>query len=401
MQPLFRRLYRDERGMTFVFVGLSFIAFLTATTLAIDVGMFMVGRSEAQNAADAGALAGATALVFDSYTNRSATGPAVQSAITTAQANLVIARQVSVGPADVTFPNDAFGNPNRVKVDVFRTSDRGNPVPTLMGQLFGLNTVNILASATAEASYADAATCVLPFTVPDKWKEVSDGKGNYDGPNWDPLKTFDIWKTQGSNQNGGTPLANPDVYVAPSPSDAGYTGFTLANDYGTQMILKSNSQNTVSPSIYNPYELGNATGASDYENNIANCNSTLVQSGQFLTPKTGNMVGPTKTGVDALIAKDPAASWDTACNCIMRNGVKVTSSPRIGMIPLYDPYVYATGQQSGKSSPQLQVVNLLGFFIEAVNGAGEVTGRIVPAIALKVGAGAAPAGFARVIRLVQ
>jgi len=62
----FRHLARDERGVSFVFVGVSFMAFMAASTLAIDVGMFMTARSQAQNAADAGALAGATALVFNS-----------------------------------------------------------------------------------------------------------------------------------------------------------------------------------------------------------------------------------------------------------------------------------------------------------------------------------------------
>ena len=54
-----RHVRRDERGMAFVYVGLGFMGFLAATTLAIDVGMFMTARSQAQNSADAGALAGA------------------------------------------------------------------------------------------------------------------------------------------------------------------------------------------------------------------------------------------------------------------------------------------------------------------------------------------------------
>ena len=41
------------------------MAFVAASMLAIDVGMLMTARSQAQNAADAGALAGATALAFD------------------------------------------------------------------------------------------------------------------------------------------------------------------------------------------------------------------------------------------------------------------------------------------------------------------------------------------------
>src|SRR5262252_198092 len=99
-----QHLARDERGMSFVFVGVSFFAFMAATTLAIDVGMFMTARSQAQNAADAGALAGATALVFNSYSDRSASGPAVQSAINAAQTNKVMGSAPSVVPGDVTFP---------------------------------------------------------------------------------------------------------------------------------------------------------------------------------------------------------------------------------------------------------------------------------------------------------
>jgi Flp pilus assembly protein TadG len=50
--------------------GIGFMAFFAASTLAIDVGMFMTARSQAQNSADAGALAGVTALVFNDYDNR-------------------------------------------------------------------------------------------------------------------------------------------------------------------------------------------------------------------------------------------------------------------------------------------------------------------------------------------
>ena len=90
--------------MSLVFVGVGFMAFLAATTLAIDVGMFMTARSQAQNSADAGALAGAIALYFDDYDDRSTGGPAVQSAMVAARENQVIGAQVSVTPPDVTFP---------------------------------------------------------------------------------------------------------------------------------------------------------------------------------------------------------------------------------------------------------------------------------------------------------
>ena len=45
-----------------MFIGFGMMAFISASMLAIDVGMLMTARSQAQNSADAGALAGAMAL---------------------------------------------------------------------------------------------------------------------------------------------------------------------------------------------------------------------------------------------------------------------------------------------------------------------------------------------------
>ena len=106
MMKHFRYFRDDERGFSFVFISLSLMAFVAASMLAIDVGMLMTARTQAQSSADAGALAGATALVFNSFTDRSATGPAVVGAVNTARANQVIAQAPSVTSADVTFPMD-------------------------------------------------------------------------------------------------------------------------------------------------------------------------------------------------------------------------------------------------------------------------------------------------------
>ena len=88
-------------------------------------------------------------------------------------------------PPDVTFPLGPTGLNNRVKVRVFRTTERGNPVGTLMGRFFGVTNVNIRREATAEASPANAMTCVKPFTIPDKWIEKQT-------PPWDVDDTFEI-----------------------------------------------------------------------------------------------------------------------------------------------------------------------------------------------------------------
>ena len=100
----------------------------------------MTARAQAQNAADAGALAGAVALVFNNYNEPDADRPAVQSAINAAQANKVIGgrRSDRAGRRDVSARSDRTAT-NRVQVEVYRTAARGNAVPTLIGPFFGVN----------------------------------------------------------------------------------------------------------------------------------------------------------------------------------------------------------------------------------------------------------------------
>jgi len=77
------------------------------------------------------------------------------------------------------------------------------------------------------------------------------------------------------------------------------------------------------------------------------------------------------------------------------------TSPRVVIIPVYDPVVFAAGPQHGKNI-DLKIANFIGFFIEDMTG-NEVKGRITPiGGVLKSNLGPAPAGsFPKVIRLVQ
>ena len=380
MRGHLNRVYRDERGMSFLFVGLGFMAFMIATTLAIDVGLFMTARSQAQNSADAGALAGATALAVNSFTDHTASGPAVQSALTASTANQVIAANVSVGTSDVQFLTGPSGLQNRVRVTVYRTAARSNALPTLMGQLFGVSRVDVVATATAEASPSNAETCLKPFTIPDKFIDNHDPGGWFPGAQFDPAKDTDI-----------------------GPSDpVNYTGFNADRDKGIEMTLKANNTSNVTSSFYNPYDLPGSIGAADYSNNIAACNPAKVHPGDTLPPENGNMVGPTKQGMDALVAEDPDAYWDTSCKCVQGSAFPTGRSPRIVIIPLYDPIVFANGAAHGKNI-DLQFTNFLGFFLEPLTAGGEVKGRITPVGGLiDANAGPAPAAaFPYVIRLVQ
>src|SRR5262249_22042078 len=159
--------------------------------------------------------AGATALAFNDYNDRTSTGPAVQSAISASQQNKIMTGTPSVLPADVTFPLSPSGQNNRVQVTVQRSATRGNPMPTFVGPLIGAPTANMAAQATAEASPASAETCVKPFMIPDRWSEVSSPPFNPD------TSTFQMYDNKGNL----LPASSRDVYI-PS-NQAGYTGYTM------------------------------------------------------------------------------------------------------------------------------------------------------------------------------
>jgi hypothetical protein len=391
MRNRIRHLRHDERGMTMAFVAMGFMAFLTATTLAIDVGMYMAARSQAQNAADSGALAGAIALGFNDFDNRNVGGPAVSAAISAATANAMIGAAPSVLPSDVTFPNDPAGQPTRVKVAVYRTIERDNEVPTIFGKIFGVDSVNITATATAEASQANAMTCVKPFMIPDRWQEAS---GSFD-----PLtSTFRMYDNQGNLLPAGT----RDTYVAANQS--GYTGYT-DDDRGTQLILRAGTGSNIEPTAYQSWSMpGNngLIGGDFYRNNISGCNTTIVSidlnNPLFLTQEPGAMEGPTMQGIDDLIARDPSAHWDTGCRCV--RGSNAPISPRVTPLPLYDPKKYAEGKANGRNA-DFWLANIMGFFIDRRQG-NQVYGYITPISGLVNPNVPAPAGaFPVAIRLVE
>jgi hypothetical protein len=375
-------LRHDERGITFVLVSTGFMAFMAATTLAIDVGMIMTARSQAQNAADAGALAGAVALVFNDPADHSGGGAIVQGALSSAVANQVMHGPVSVTPADVTFPDGPGGPGTRVQVGVFRTSARNNPIPTLIGPMFGVPTVDVTAAATAEVVPANEATCVAPLAIPDKWTERQT-------PAWDTGDTFNAFPSN--------PSVQPDIYHPASA--ANYTGYSSTADKGLQLTLSAFSGTNVTANSYFALRLQGSSGAADLQSNVSHCNNALLHFFDVLTNEPGNMTAAIAQGMQDVIAEDPGAYWDAATNRVVSS---MNPSPRIKLVPVLDPLYWNQGKVLGQLT-HVKAANFIGVFIESVVGS-TITGRITPVTVatLDSGAAAAPSGaFAKVIRLVQ
>ena len=405
-----RRLATDESGFSLVFVGLGCMAFVAASMLAIDVGMLMTARSQAQNAADAAALAGVNSLAYDDWDDRTATGPAVVNAVAAAQANKVIGETVSVefDKGDITFPNDPNGQPTRVQVRVWRSAARGNAVKTLVAQYFGIATADINAIATAEVSPANAMTCVKPFTIPDRWIESSTGKRSEPG---------DLFERYGKK---GVLLPKPDEYrpaylepppngQTPNPDYSGYnTPMTATSaesqtesSLGVKLVLRAGQGGNIAPGMYYSLAMTDDTGGQDYRWNIANCNHKMYHWGDQLIQEPGAMEGPTIQGIEELIARDPGAKWDDVKDAVVNSAFGDRQSPRVFPIPLFDPDYYTLGKETGRVA-SLRVANWIGFFVEYVGNGSEIHGRIIPIGGIRDKTWTAGTqAFPKTIRLVQ
>ena len=252
-------------------------------------------------------------------------------------ANQVMARQrLGRRRATCEFLNDPAGRADRVKVTVCRTAARGNPVSTLIAKYFGIATADIGATATAEASPANAMTCVKPFTIPDKWREARRRRGTATIPTTRSTTRATRSRTRTSTFR---------------PIQPGYTGYNQETRRGQRLMIRAatGQQHHSQLLLFARAREAGITGGAEYRWNIANCNTTIYHWEDPLTQEPGTMAGPTIQGADDLIAKDPGAYWDTATNKV-KGSAYGGQSPRVFPIPLYDPIFYDSGKRNGRNA---------------------------------------------------
>ncbi len=335
-----RALGRDERGASLAIVAAALVVFLGMAATAVDMGMLYVARSQAQRTADAAALAGASTLA--QYPGREDLARA--SAIDIGDRNDILGERVVVQAGDVTFPTT-----HKVRVWVYRTRARGNPVPTLFARILGINEVDVAVKAAAELYPGGAADCVLPLVLPDKYAERSGDPNAYDPGTDDEYIPFD-----------------------PKNPDAPHTGYD-ENNYGDQIILRAFvNPGPANPSWYYPFRPPGSSGANDYRNGIEgkDC-GTPVSIGDWVSTEPGAMIGPTKQGFNYLINLDRSAYWDTGNKCVAHPGQGCGGSPRIRPLPMFDPT-----QVPDPGAKPLQITNFAAVFVEDVQG-NQIVGRFL------------------------
>ena len=161
----------------------------------------------------------------------------------------------------------------RVTVDVQSTQN------TYFARALGVQTANVGVEAVAEASPNSTGTaCAKPWFIPN----TALGAG------------------------GACPACAANQVLV---SGGQVTAFGQSQ-IGQQFTLRSqNPQNTLAPGQFYSIQLPGSSGANDYRNNIANCANTYVRCGDFYSTENGNMVGPTKQGVNDLIGNPPTDTW--------------------------------------------------------------------------------------------
>ncbi len=409
---------RRERGITLIFVVVAIFALLGVAALAIDLVTLYVSKAEAQRVADAAALAGAKALVYNAVTadpSNTQGNWATACDQATAVANAV-ANQGKIGgspPATLvmTFgsggafgacpnngsPGTGFGVNPQVSVTL-----RSINLPLFLAKIWGQRTSTVSATSRAEGfnpsgtNVPVAAKCVAPWLL----------------PNIDPMKTIPSGAITRIMRIGNGQIRNP------GPAPTGIIGESISLQTGcvaptcAAVTAPTSGPGPVPPPpppafmTYYPINLGTPAasgpncsllGWSNYMQNIAACNPTPIACGSTVTletavypdsPSNQNAIncqinagapGP-GNGQDTLNPGFPASVAAGAANPLavsgaINTGDVISSSRSIVTIPIYDSN---PGGGIIRVAPPSTVV-VTGFaqaFVESVSpGAPGVGGR--------------------------
>jgi Flp pilus assembly protein TadG len=397
------RSARSERGAILIQVAITLLGLALFSALVIDYGVLWTSRRQAQNSADAGALAAAIHLLY----NATDTPGAVESAHNVAHDNAVWGEAPAAADVlvqtDLTCPPGSGGGPGCVRVQVNRgTTDLlGNPhtnvLPTYFANIAGITSQRISAVAMAQVYAGNAVSCIKPWIVADKWQDTTPDTdpAPYNDDSWDRDDTFDP--------------AAPDTY---DPD----LGFNPTHDTGYQMPLKPGNIGTWSAGWAMEIDFlggGGCPGSQCYKDNIEGCPDWVPTVGIFnpagyaaahpgencdaqndtadpargcLSVKTGMSQGPTSQGVNDLVALDSDATWVEGDNpatlgvtelgyvsggcmadgsCVDNLGNPQSISPRIVPIAIFNSTGFIDEGCSGTGCVA-QVVKLAGFFIEGM-----------------------------------
>jgi hypothetical protein len=390
-----RRVGSNERGSAIVMVTVSLMAMLALAALAIDLAALRDARAEAQRAADAIALAGATAFKDKPFTDPATVTEAIDRAQQVARWNRVRADTLDLrgwtrsSPMRQSWGGDVTTvrtTSNQVELNIIPDSQRVRAwvrhanLSTWFAGLIGKPYSSVQAMATAQATQSGIAKCLKPLALPDIWKETNRSSGRT-GQDLNANGLWDQGEPWSFNPPADTyaqydPTATPAAQALQTGYGSGFRNTIdgVLNDYGRSIVIKAQRPgDAITSGWFYPWRIGESSGGNDYRNNITGCNPASTSLGVPYDVENGNMVGPTRQGFDDLIGQDPSAHWNPSADG-GKGAVEGSSfgdwrdSPRVVPIALFDPNQIAGIQSGGNLS--LTFNNFALFFVEGFIGNG-------------------------------
>ena len=300
---------QNQRGMTLIFVAVSLAVLLSLMAFAIDLAWLYVAHVEAQNVADAAALAAARGIVASGYTtvqNNDFLGIAgtLSTNLAQSEGNAVGGQYTIVGIAPtVTVNAPDYSTPNNPQVSVSVSA----AVPTFFIKAVSssFTTVTIRTSATAAVYNPGNAASGVSVVGTKPWMV----------PNIDPNYLCVLGVS--GNCNCTTPAGNAPFINNTNGKicNPGVTLFAAGGEVGSQLNLTAGDP-TVVPVPGNFYQYSPALLASGTASNVPACGTGLSAYQQAIA---GLFTAPIVTGTNYTV--DPVtpdlASTQTAIQCLI------------------------------------------------------------------------------------
>ena len=351
------RKQNNEQGYTIFVIASTIVVFLGFTALSIDVGMLYGARASAQRAADAAALAGAFVFVtradLDETTTPKQSDVIKENAIKTAAQNKMLGASVSIGTGDV-FVDTAN---HSVTVNVNQSQ------PTVFSRILGENSVNIHATAIAEAVVtANATGCLKPIFIPNTALFVGNGSTTQcDACTASPKQVL-------IDNVGGTLVV----------TDWAKTQIRTGNN---QFLLKpQNPQSSLRPGDFMLIDIpGHNPG--DLNDDIQNCLDTTSACADIYSILTGDHVGPTKNAIKALIGCPNPDVYNGPGQYQRPDGTVGSTSRALVTCPVWDVCNATIGGQPfcpaasvpGGTNVSLQIVGFAVVFVQGLQSGNSGT----------------------------
>lgn len=315
-----KRVLRDRSGTALVLTLIMLTVLIGFAALAVDVGMLYSARWDAQKAADAGALAAASA--FGEYGGATGSDSARARAVRFATANKILHR--SIGPERVAVDLEPSLATARVVV-------RGPDLPLWFARVLGMDSAAVAARSAARAMEAQIAHCTKPFAPPDP---------------------------------------TPAGAAAGSGGSAAFAVGERIELLGKQGILWDPSDHPSLEACARSNLNYNPNSGPYLANSICSCNANTIVPGAPFTEIKGQKAGNVQAGTEELLALDPDAYWDPVAQRVM--GSKDSDwrhSPRIVIVPLYDP--------ASRTGGKVKFNRFIRVFVESYDRNEGIHGRFV------------------------